>query len=396
MTVSVTQLNKYVSFILKEDSNIRNIKVRGEISNFVRNSNSGHCYFTLKDANASVRAVMFNSYAYNLKFAIENGMKVVVSASASLYERDGAFQLYVTDIENDGTGNLLAQFEKLKEKLSEQGLFDDAHKRTLPQYPLKIGVIASEQGAALQDVINILSRRYPLCELVVIPATVQGESAPKSILNAIDQAHRINCDVLILARGGGSFEDLNCLNDESVVRTVFDCKMPVISAIGHETDFTLCDFAADLRAPTPSAAAELVAPDKDTIKDNISMLMAAIESRLSNKLSNCMQIIDKLDTSLAEHSVASRLQNGENSLKLLNVRLEEAIRRKKEYCDSALIKATCLLENLNPMQILSRGFSVVTDDSGKIIVSSDEVHTGQKINVRLSSGNLAATVDFVD
>ena len=260
MTVSVTQLNKYVSFILKEDSNIRNIKVRGEISNFVRNSNSGHCYFTLKDANASVRAVMFNSYAYNLKFAIENGMKVVVSASASLYERDGAFQLYVTDIENDGTGNLLAQFEKLKAKLSAQGLFDDAHKRTLPQYPLKIGVIASAQGAALQDVINILSRRYPLCELVVIPATVQGESAPKSILNAIEQAHRIDCDVLILARGGGSFEDLNCFNDESVVRAVFDCKMPVISAIGHETDFTLCDFAADLRAPTPSAAAELVAP----------------------------------------------------------------------------------------------------------------------------------------
>ena len=396
MTVSVSQLNKYVSFVLKEDSNIQNIKVRGEISNFVRNSNSGHCYFTLKDAGASVRAVMFNSYAHNLRFAVENGMSVVVSASASLYERDGAFQLYVTGIENDGSGNLLAQFEKLKEKLSSEGVFDEAHKRTLPKFPKRIGVVASKEGAALQDVINILSRRYPLGELAVIPAIVQGENAPQSVCRAIVTAHKINCDVLIIARGGGSFEDLNCFNDESLVGAVYACSMPVISAIGHETDFTLCDFAADLRAPTPSAAAELVSCDKDSISDSIYMLNCALEGAISKKLTAGSDRLKHLENMLALHSVEAKLQRGEKSLELLNMRLSEAMRRKFEDSENSFIKTFCLLENLNPMQVLTRGFAVVSDENGRIITSSDETCVGSRIDIRLSKGKISATVDLCE
>lgn len=396
MTISVSQLNKYVSFILKEDSNIQNIRVRGEVSNFVRNTNSGHCYFTLKDANSAIKAVMFNSYAYKLNFRVENGMSVVVSASASLYERDGAFQLYVTDIESDGSGNLLLQYEKLKEKLSSEGIFDEAHKRLLPRFPAKIGVIASREGAALQDVINVLSRRYPLGELVVIPATVQGESAPESICKAIDNAHSTGCDVLILARGGGSFEDLNCFNDESVVRAVYDCAMPVISAIGHETDFTLCDFAADLRAPTPSAAAEIVAPDADTINDCIFMLNASLEAAMSKKLSDCSKRLEALQGLLASLSVDAKLQNGDKKLELLNMRLDEAMHRKTQECENLLLRMTCSLENLNPMQVLTRGYALVSDENGRIITSSENVRVGQRVDIRLSEGRIGAVVDLCE
>ncbi len=396
MTVSVSQLNKYVSFVLKEDSNIQNIKVRGEISNFVRNANSGHCYFTLKDANASVRAVMFNSYAYNLKVNIENGMSVVVSANAALYERDGAFQLYVTDIESEGNGDLLAMFEKLRTKLSQQGLFDEERKRKLPEFPQKIGVIASKQGAALQDVINILSRRYPLGELVVIPAAVQGQSAPKSVCKAIETAHEIQCDLLIIARGGGSFEDLNCFNDETLVKVVADCKMPVISAIGHETDFTLCDFAADLRAPTPSAAAELAAPDKEALGDGVYMLTSALETAILRRITAYNDKLTQLESTLAAYSVQSRLQRGEKSLELIDIRLKEAMRRRLDICENSYAKALCLLENLNPMQVLTRGFAVVCDENGKIISSASDVHIGSRINVKLFKGSISAIVDLCE
>lgn len=396
MTVSVSQLNKYVSFVLKEDSNIQNIKVRGEISNFVRNANSGHCYFTLKDLNASVRAVMFNSYAHNVKFNIENGMCVVVSANASLYERDGAFQLYVTDIESDGSGDLLANFEKLRQKLSQQGLFDEEKKRKLPELPQKIGVIASKQGAALQDVINILSRRYPLGELVVIPAAVQGENAPKSVCSAIETAHKIQCDVLIIARGGGSFEDLNCFNDETLVRAVADCKMPVISAIGHETDFTLCDFAADLRAPTPSAAAELAAQDKATLENSVYMLESALETAILRQFSAYGDKLKQLEATLALHSVQSQLQRLEKSLELIDIRLNEAMRRRLDNCENSFAKALCLLENLNPLQVLTRGFAVVCDENGKIISDAGNVNIGEKISIKLSKGTISATVDFCE
>ena len=254
--ITVTQINRYIGSILKNDRNIQGIMVRGEISNYVKHFRSGHVYFTLKDSESAIKAVMFANSAARLKFAPEDGMAVIVSGSIGVYERDGAYQLYVNDIIPEGAGAQGAALEQLKRKLQKEGIFDTAHKRPIPAMPKKIGAVTSLSGAAVRDIINVLSRRYPLGEVYAVNALVQGEGAPESVCRGILRAEAAGCDVIIVGRGGGSSEDLSAFNTEKVAYAIYNCKVPVISAVGHETDFTIADLAADLRAPTPSAAAE--------------------------------------------------------------------------------------------------------------------------------------------
>ena len=264
--LSVSQINGYLKDLLEEDVQLKSIYVRGEISNFVHHVKSGHFYFTLKDKRSALRAVMFKWNASRLRFMPKNGMNIILFGSVNFYERDGVCQLLCVDMQPDGLGALYMAYEQLKEKLAREGLFDPAHKKPLPPFPQRIGVVTAKTGAALQDIIHILSRRYPLAELVLYPALVQGDLAPDSLVKAIDAAGRDKPDVLIVGRGGGSLEDLWAFNDERVARAVYDCPVPVISAVGHEVDYTICDLVADLRAPTPSAAAELCAPDISGLK----------------------------------------------------------------------------------------------------------------------------------
>ena len=260
--ITVTQLNTYIKSILDENPVLKTIYIKGEISNFKHYYKSGHMYLTLKDSNCQLKAVMFSSYASRLKFRPENGMSVICRGRISAYEKDGVYQLYIEDMQPDGIGSLSIAFEQLKEKLEKEGLFDLSHKKSIPKYPQKIGVATSNMGAAIEDIKNIIKRRYPVAELVVAPTIVQGDAAPEDIVKSIKLLDSIDdIDVIIVGRGGGSLEDLWAFNTEIVARAVFECKKPIISAVGHETDFTICDFVADLRAETPSAAAEKAVPD---------------------------------------------------------------------------------------------------------------------------------------
>ena len=335
-----------------------------------------------------------DSYAYKLDFAVNNGMSVEVTGSASLYERDGSFQLYVTDIKRQGEGNLLLAFEKLKQKLATLGMFDESIKRPLPKYPQKIGVIASKTGAALQDVINILSRRYPLGELIIFPSSVQGENADISICNAIKQAQDAECDVLIIARGGGSFEDLNCFNSERLAYAIYDCDIPVISAIGHETDFTICDFVADLRAPTPSAAAELCAVDRESVSDCLFMLDVALNGAVNCKISEYKMHIDMLESRLIKTSVNAKVENNLNRCEILTLRLNEAIERKIRSAENVLSNNINALQNLNPLNVLKRGYAMVSGESGSVISNTQDLHDGERINITFANGKIKAIVDL--
>ncbi|MBQ7953456.1 MAG: exodeoxyribonuclease VII large subunit, partial [Clostridia bacterium] len=273
MAITVTQLNKYIKNLLETDINLSQISVKGEISNFKLHS-SGHCYMTIKDETAQIRAVMFKTYTSSLKFTPENGMKITATGKISVYERDGQYQMYIFSMQPDGLGDLHVEFEKLKAKLTAEGIFDASHKKPIPKTPKTIGVVTSPTGAAIRDIINVVTRRYPLAEIIVCPVLVQGENSAKQIANAIEYMNRENmADVLIVGRGGGSIEDLWSFNEEVVAYAIYNSKIPIISAVGHETDFTIADFAADLRAPTPSAAAELAVPSVLELKGNISMYL---------------------------------------------------------------------------------------------------------------------------
>ena len=261
LILSVTQLNNYVKSIIEQDENLYNVFVIGEISNFVDHYRSGHLYMSIKDNQSVISAVMFAGNASKLKFKPQNGMSVIIRGRVSLYERDGKYQLYIDDMQPDGVGTLALAFEQLKEKLSKIGLFDSDHKKSIPRFPSKIGVISSPTGAAVQDILNVLERRYPVAEIVFAGVQVQGESAASTVCNALRKMNQTDVDVIIIARGGGSAEDLWPFNDEKLAFEIYNSKIPVISGVGHETDFTICDFVADLRAPTPSAAAELATPD---------------------------------------------------------------------------------------------------------------------------------------
>ncbi len=389
--ISVTQLNRYVGFKLKEDRGLQGVLVRGEITNFTNHYRSGHLYFTLRDAESGVKAVMFRGNAQRLKFMPEEGMRVIAAATASLYERDGAFQLYVTDLQPDGAGMQTLALEQLKKKLTALGIFDASAKRGIPPMPQKIGVITSDTGAALQDVINIISRRYPIGTLLVYPAQVQGNKAADSICCAIDAAERGGCDVLIVGRGGGASEDLQAFNAEKVVMAVYNCNVPVVSAVGHETDWTLTDAAADLRAPTPSAAAELAVPDVSQLIQQVQEYSRRMTAAVVRLVSARQQELQRLTDRVRMQSPAHRQRLAETELDTLTQRLRNGGARFLEQRQNELTQAAAKLDMLSPLKILGRGYALAYYGE-ELVRHAAQVHAGDVMRIRLAEGEVTATV----
>lgn len=392
--ITVTQVNKYIASKLKSDRILQGIMVKGEISNFVCHYKSGHCYFSLKDKESNLKAVMFASAAARLKFQPEDGMAVVASGSISAYERDGVYQLYVNDIIPEGAGKASVAFEQLKKKLEAEGIFAQEHKRKLPYMPKKIGAVTSLSGAAVQDIINVLSRRYPLCELYAVDALVQGESAPQSICQGILKAESAGCDVIIVGRGGGSSEDLSAYNTEAVARAIYGCKVPVISAVGHEVDFTLADLAADMRAPTPSAAAEISAPD-------VAQLMESVNSYIRRIENSALAVVEKNIGRLNSLSAKLTAQSPENRLKLMEEKLNNLQKRSKsavlhifERCELMLSEKIARLDSLSPLKVMARGYSLVYNGE-ELVRNSADISAGQKITLRFSEGSAEAEITKV-
>ena len=393
--LSVSQLNRYVKSLLDGDPLLKDLLLRGEISNFVCHQRSGHGYFTLKEGDCAVRAVMFSRYANDLLFEPENGMAVILRGAVSLYERDGSYQLYVYDMQPDGRGALQVAFEQLYRKLDRQGLFSQQNKQPIPTDARRIGVVTSASGAAFWDIVNVLSRRCPLATLVFCPAQVQGEAAAQSMVQALDALEQQgNCDVIILGRGGGSMEDLWCFNDEQLVKRIARCTVPLISAVGHETDFTLCDYAADLRAPTPSAAAELAAPDlsdlPEQLQDYAQRIFAAGERMLSFKTRRILEQSERL----ARLSPQKRLRQDEKKLQNLantiQLSLKNGIMKREEH----LQLQTARLRALDPLAKLSGGYGYITKQ-GRTVSSVREVSMGDVLTIRVCDGTVQAVVEQV-
>lgn len=395
MTVlTVSQLNKYIAFKIKDDSKLRGLLLKGEISNFTAHR-SGHFYFTLKDGESAVKAVMFRGNAEKIKFMPENGMSVIVMGSVSVYERDGVYQVYVTDIQPEGVGAASIAVEQLKEKLRKAGMFDESHKRNLPSMPKKIGIVTSATGAALQDVINILSRRYPLGELCVFSAIVQGEAAPDSICKGIIAAGKSDCDVLIVGRGGGSLEDLNAFNTEKVAMCIYNSSIPVVSAVGHETDFTVSDLVADMRAPTPSAAAELVAPSIIALHGNVDYYVERIREVALKKISRNGELLERLNNRLEVFSPKHRLELNEKALISLENRLEIIYRKKVTECERRFLTLVSKMEAMSPLKVMGRGYSL-TYKGKNILMDTKGLKIGDNVDVVLAVGKFSASVTEID
>ncbi len=392
VTLSVTQLNKYVKSVLEGDRNLKTIFVKGEISNLKVNSFSGHMYFSLKDDGAAVRAVMFKNSAVRLKFLPKEGMNVICACGVSLYEKDGNYQIYVTDIVPDGVGSIALAFEQLKEKLSKEGLFDASAKKPIPKFPKKIAVITSSTGAAVQDMINVISRRWPVATIVMCPVSVQGDAAAEQMISALEKVNsKSDCDVIIIGRGGGSAEDLWCFNDELLARAVFNSKIPVISAVGHETDFTICDFVADLRAPTPSAAAELAVPDIKEVYLNIASAEQLLRAKVLGTYNLCYRRFEALSKSNVLTKPADMF--GVLALRLdgLYTRLDFCRSKVTFESNAKLSELISKLEVLDPLKVLKRGFAVAEKD-GKIVQSISNLCESDNINLKFADGNAVCTV----
>lgn len=393
--LTVSQLNRYVKSLLDGDFRLRDLFLRGEISNYTRHYRSGHLYFTLKEGGSAVKAVMFAGYAQELAFEPENGMAVILRCSVSLYERDGSYQIYVYEMQPDGRGALQVAFEQLYRKLQVQGLFDETNKKPIPRFAQRIGVVTSETGAALQDILNILSRRCPIAQVVFAPALVQGREAPDSLiaaLQALDEWGK--CDVIIIGRGGGSMEDLWCFNDERLVRQIVACHTPIISAVGHETDFTLCDYAADLRAPTPSAAAELASVKMEQLEERLEILADRTKRAAGHYLAQKEQQLQRLSLQLTHLTPERRLQ--EYAEKLQNLwnmiqSSEKSVIIKKQ---EALRLQSARLQALDPMARLAGGYSIVLKD-GRVLSSIQQVQEGDHLQVRLHDGTLRVLTEEV-
>lgn len=389
--LSVSQINRYVSFKLKEDIKLRSVAVSGEISNLSAHYKSGHIYFTLKDDTSALKAVMFSSNTRALRFVPENGMKVVALGNIEIYERDGVCQLVCTSMSPIGEGKKAVELEALRQKLSAMGVFSESAKRPLPPSPDKIAVVTSPTGAALQDILNVIQRRYPIAQVYVSPATVQGEQAPDSISKAIGKADKLGCDVILIARGGGSAEDLMAFNTEKVVMAVYNCNTPVISAVGHETDTTLCDYAADMRAPTPSAAAELAVPVSDHLRALLNGYEFRIKSILDKKILSGETKLADFKARLDARSPSRRAEEMSSQLSALSEKLKALFDKKHSALYASLSSEYSRLEALNPLSVLSRGFAVVRNSDGKI-VTKQSVSVGETINVRTNDLELSAVV----
>ncbi len=395
--LTVTQLNEYVKMIIDSNAILKSVWIKGEISNFKNHYSTGHLYFSLKDEGALMRAVMFRSYAQNLQFLPKDGMKVLVHGRVSAFVRDGQYQLYVDEIVPDGIGALYMAFEQLKKRLEAQGLFDPSRKKTLPRYPERIGIVTSPTGAAIRDMLQILNRRFPGAAVTVYPAQVQGAEAPPQLIRGVEYFNQTHsADVIIIGRGGGSVEDLWAFNDERLAMCVAASEIPVISAVGHGTDFTICDFVADMRAPTPSAAAELAVPDR-------SELGAWLVS-LKSKLNTCVLRKIQAERDHLKHwreagvlsGVAPMVNDKRMGLlftaKQLDTHLQNALRLSK----ARLSEGAARLEALSPLSVLARGYSVATDASGNTVKSVSQVREREDVSIRLKDGSVLATVKTIN
>lgn len=378
--------------MIKGDKKLHGILAAGEISNFTCHNKTGHLYFTLKDSETSIKAVMFSSMAAQLKFAPKSGMSVIVSADVRVYERDGAYQLYVTDMQPDGLGAMYLAFEQLKERLSAEGIFSAEHKKPIPQMPNKIGIVTSLDAAALQDMLKILSRRYPVAEVTIFPALVQGANAPASICRAIEQADRSSPDLIICGRGGGSPEDLAAFNSEAVARCIYACNTPIISAVGHETDTSIADYAADLRAATPSAAAELAVPDISVLYDRINGLEKVLGKALAAALGAKLYKLERTSERLEAASPAGKLSALGEKISSAEKAMTSAYKLKLQGCGGIVAEKAALLENLSPLKTLSRGYSLAYK-SGRLVKSVKELSEGDEINIRMSDGTVSAKIE---
>ena len=390
--LSITQLNEYIRSRLDNDPLLAQVAVRGEISNY-KMYPSGHHYFTLKDESAALKCVMFKGNAMRLRFRPENGMKVIAMGKVTVYPRDGAYQLYYTAMAMDGIGDLYAAFEQLKKKLAAEGLFDPAHKKPIPQYPDTIGIITSSAGAAVHDMLRILNKRYPLTRVRLIPVRVQGAEAPGEIAAAIGYANRHKlADLLIVGRGSGSIEDLWAFNDERVAYAIYQSQIPVISAVGHEPDVTISDYVADLRAATPSNAAELAVPDQDALRQNFDSMASAMASALTRQIKSARQHLDVLSRSPALSSPTGYIQQREKNLELLKNRLTAAQNKNIQLNNQRYIAAVSKLDAMSPLKVLTRGYSMAQTEQGSLLRSVSQVELGERISISLADGTLSATV----
>lgn len=390
--LSVSRLNEYIRSRMDADPMLTQVAVSGEISNY-KLYPSGHHYFTLKDEASALKAVMFKGNAMRLRFRPENGMKVIALGKISVYPRDGAYQLYCTALSVDGVGDLHAAFEQLKAKLAAQGLFDPAHKKPLPKYPGTIGIVTSSAGAAVHDMLRILRKRYPLTQVRLLPVRVQGAEAPGEIAAAIAYANRnALADLLIVGRGGGSLEDLWAFNDERVAYAIYQSQIPVISAVGHEPDVTIADYVADLRAATPSNAAELAVPDQEALLQNLDAASSAMASALQRQLKAARQHLDSLARSGALQSPTGYIQRRETDLKLLTSRMVAAENRVLTQQRQRFVGNVSKLEAMSPLKVLSRGYAMAQKEDGSVLRTVSQVQLGEPITLTLSDGKLKAAV----
>ena len=415
--LTVSAVTRYLKAKFDIDENLQTVYLKGEISNFKAHT-SGHFYFSLKDENSKINAIMFRSNASKVIFKPADGMKVLVTGRISVYEAMGSYQIYVDEMLEDGVGNLYIAFEQLKKKLQAEGLFDKAHKKTIPKIPKRVGIVTASTGAAIRDIMTTIKRRFPICETILFPTLVQGENAKDDIVRNIKRAEDYDLDVLIVGRGGGSIEDLWPFNEEIVARAIYDCKIPVISAVGHEVDFTIADFVADLRAPTPTAAAELAVPNMSDLKKHIDQLSIRLNEAIYKKVNYLKLYLDSVKNSFVIKNPGVMFENRKQSLDLMNTKLNELMLGKVDKMKNELEKikksyvltnpkllykdnVVCLkniidkLELLNPLNILSRGYSI-TYMNDKALKSVKEVKKDDILKVKLYDGMLEAKVNKIE
>lgn len=391
--ITVTDLNKYIKNKIDGDEMLNNVLVKGEISNF-KNHYTGHMYFTLKDENSLIKCVMFKSYTTHLSFMPKDGMKVMVLGSVAVFERDGIYQIYAKAMKEDGLGSLYTAYEELKKKLEQEGLFAELHKKKIPFMPKTIGVLTSNTGAVIRDIINVSTRRNPGVHIRLYPVPVQGPGAAEKIAEGIKFMNENKlADVLIIGRGGGSLEDLWPFNEEIVARAIYDSELPIISAVGHETDFTIADFVADLRAPTPSAAAELAVANIDDVRETLKLYNNRYKVALKKKIELMRLSYEKCMARPAYKNPTQKI-NEQYMVIDMNVKaLQNSMMLKLKEAKTSFVKETAKLDSLSPLKTLTRGYSIVTEQDGKIIKSVNDLNSGEKVNLRLSDGQKTATID---
>ncbi|MBS5681929.1 MAG: exodeoxyribonuclease VII large subunit [Clostridium sp.] len=392
--ITVTDLNKYIKNKIDGDEMLNNVLVKGEISNF-KNHYTGHMYFTLKDENSLIKCVMFKSYTTHLSFMPKDGMKVMVLGSVAVFERDGIYQIYAKAMKEDGLGSLYTAYEELKKKLEQEGLFAESHKKKIPFMPKTIGVLTSNTGAVIRDIINVSTRRNPGVHIRLYPVPVQGPGAAEKIAEGIKFMNENKlADVLIIGRGGGSLEDLWPFNEEIVARAIYDSELPIISAVGHETDFTIADFVADLRAPTPSAAAELAVANIEDVRETLKLYNNRYKVALKKKIELMRLSYEKCMARPAYKNPTQKINEQYMVIDMKVKALQNSMMLKLKEAKTSFVKETAKLDSLSPLKTLTRGYSIVTkQESGKVIKSVDDLNSGEKVNLRLSDGQKTATID---